>query len=34
MSLAGYLPLALFIYLGARKSTDGPNRFGAEPVRF
>ena len=34
MSLAGYLPLALFIYLGARKSSDGPNRFGADPVRF
>ncbi len=34
MALTGYIPLALFIYLGARKSTDGPNRFGAEPVRF
>lgn len=34
MSLAGYLPMGLFIYLGVRKSTDGPNRFGAGPVRF
>jgi hypothetical protein len=33
-SLLGWLPLLLMIGFGVLKSTDGPNRFAAEPVRF
>ena len=33
-SLIGWLPILLMIGLGVLKSTDGPNRFAAEPVRF
>lgn len=33
-SLLGWVPMILFIILGVRKSTDGPNRYGVAPVRF
>jgi uncharacterized membrane protein YhaH (DUF805 family) len=32
--LVGWVPIILVIIFGIRKSTDGPNRFAAEPVRF
>ena len=33
-SLIGWIPLLLLIGFGVLKSTEGPNRFAAEPVRF
>lgn len=34
MAVLGWVPFLIVIGLGVRKSTDGPNRFGTEPVRF
>jgi len=33
-SLLGWLPILIVIAIGIRKSTEGPNRFAEEPVRF
>lgn len=33
-ALLGWIPLLIVIALGVRKSSEGPNQFGAEPVRF
>jgi uncharacterized membrane protein YhaH (DUF805 family) len=33
-SLIGWIPMIIVIALGVRKSTDGPNEFGEEPVQF
>ncbi len=33
-TLLGWLPFLLMIGFGVLKSTEGPNRFAAEPVRF
>jgi uncharacterized membrane protein YhaH (DUF805 family) len=33
-AVAGWLAIIVVIVLGVRKSTDGPNRFGAESKRF
>jgi len=34
MALLGWVPAILIIIAGVLGSTDGPNRFGDEPVRF
>lgn len=34
LSLLSFVPLLLVLWFGLRKSTDGPNRYGADPVRF
>ena len=34
MAMLGWIPMVIVILLGVRKSTDGPNRFGTDPVRF
>ncbi len=33
-SLVGWIPVLCVVVFGIRKSTEGPNRFAAEPVRF
>jgi uncharacterized membrane protein YhaH (DUF805 family) len=33
-TLLAWVPVLLVIYFGVRKSTPGPNRYGAEPVSF
>lgn len=34
MAVLGWVPMLLVIVLGVRKSSDGPNQYGTEPVRF
>lgn len=34
MALLGWVPVALVIWFGVRKSSEGPNRFGDAPARF